>query len=43
MMATNTVGLFGGKPAVGGALMLEQLNLIENAINSPVHTTLVAA
>lgn len=30
-------------PTVGGAEMLEQRNIIENAVNSPVHTTLVAA
>jgi len=30
-------------PTVGGAAMLEQRNIIENAVNSPVHTTLVAA
>lgn len=30
-------------PDVGGAPMLEQRNIIENAVNSPIHTTLVAA
>ncbi|WP_297775952.1 fasciclin domain-containing protein [uncultured Roseovarius sp.] len=30
-------------PTVGGAPMLEERNIIENAVNSPVHTTLVAA
>ena len=30
-------------PTVGGAPMLDSMNIIENAVNSPVHTTLVAA
>lgn len=30
-------------PMVGGAEMLAELNIIENAVNSPIHTTLVAA
>jgi uncharacterized surface protein with fasciclin (FAS1) repeats len=30
-------------PMVGGAEMLAERNIIENAVNSPVHTTLVAA
>ncbi len=30
-------------PDVGGAPMLEERNIIENAVNSPIHTTLVAA
>jgi uncharacterized surface protein with fasciclin (FAS1) repeats len=30
-------------PMVGGAEMLPQRNIIENAVNSPIHTTLVAA
>lgn len=30
-------------PTVGGAPMLEERNIVENAVNSPVHTTLVAA
>ncbi|SDZ09387.1 Uncaracterized surface protein containing fasciclin (FAS1) repeats [Jannaschia faecimaris] len=30
-------------PMVGGAEMLVQRNIIENAVNSPIHTTLVAA
>ena len=30
-------------PTVGGAPMLEERNIIENAVNSPIHTTLVAA
>lgn len=30
-------------PMVGGAEMLVEKNIIENAVNSPIHTTLVAA
>jgi uncharacterized surface protein with fasciclin (FAS1) repeats len=30
-------------PTVGGAPMLEERNIVENAVNSPIHTTLVAA
>ncbi|SIO02295.1 fasciclin domain-containing protein [Vannielia litorea] len=30
-------------PTVGGAPMLESKNIVENAVNSPIHTTLVAA
>lgn len=30
-------------PDVGGAAMFEQKNIVENAVNSPIHTTLVAA
>ena len=30
-------------PMVGGAEMLTEKNIIENAVNSPIHTTLVAA
>lgn len=30
-------------PMVGGAEMLAERNIIENAVNSPIHTTLVAA
>ena len=30
-------------PTVGGAPMMADMNIIENALNSPIHTTLVAA
>lgn len=30
-------------PSVGGAPMLIERNIVENAVNSPIHTTLVAA
>lgn len=35
--------LFAANPQVGGADMFEAKNIVENAVNSPVHTTLVAA
>ena len=42
-----TIALAGAvnaaNPTVGGAEMLEQRNIVENAVNSPIHTTLVAA
>lgn len=30
-------------PTVGGAPMMADMNIVENAMNSPIHTTLVAA
>ena len=33
----------GDNPTVGGAAMFAERNIIENAVNSPIHTTLVAA
>jgi uncharacterized surface protein with fasciclin (FAS1) repeats len=33
----------GNNPTVGGAAMYRNKNIVENALNSPVHTTLVAA
>lgn len=41
-LALATAAL-AANPTVGGAPMLEERNIIENAVNSPVHTTLVAA
>ena len=39
-----SVGVFAQEnPTVGGAEMLQSRNIIENAVNSPDHTTLVAA
>ena len=35
--------LMAANPQVGGADMFETKNIVENAVNSPVHTTLVAA
>lgn len=48
-LATSTAALslataaIAMNPSVGGAPMLEERNIIENAVNSPIHTTLVAA
>lgn len=36
-------GHAAANPMVGGAEMLVERNIIENAVNSPIHTTLVAA
>jgi len=36
-------GVYAANPTVGGAPMLESMNIVENAVNSPIHTTLVAA
>jgi transforming growth factor-beta-induced protein len=43
--ATNEEQMAGadGNPMVGGAEMFANKNIIENAVNSPIHTTLVAA
>ncbi|MES2666854.1 MAG: fasciclin domain-containing protein [Pseudomonadota bacterium] len=35
--------VLAANPQVGGADMFEAKNIVENAVNSPVHTTLVAA
>lgn len=44
---TLAASLFAGaafaNPDVGGAAMFEEKNIVENAVNSPIHTTLVAA
>jgi uncharacterized surface protein with fasciclin (FAS1) repeats len=42
-MAHAQMGTMDGNPMVGGAPMSPQLNIIENAVNSADHTTLVAA
>lgn len=41
LMATGAVAQ--SNPTVGGAPMLVERNIVENAVNSPIHTTLVAA
>jgi len=43
MLALSTVTAFAANPMVGGAEMLDTRNIIENAVNSADHTTLVAA
>lgn len=36
-------GMKSNNPMVGGAAMYRSKNIVENALNSPIHTTLVAA
>lgn len=43
MGLTLAAPAFAGNPEVGGAAMYETKNIIENAVNSADHTTLVAA
>ncbi|MFN4153483.1 MAG: fasciclin domain-containing protein [Paracoccaceae bacterium] len=43
ILALSTVAAFAENPMVGGAAMFEEKNIIENAVNSADHTTLVAA
>ena len=43
MLALSTVAAFAANPEVGGAAMYEDKNIVENAVNSADHTTLVAA
>ncbi|MEL6416221.1 MAG: fasciclin domain-containing protein [Pseudomonadota bacterium] len=43
LSVTATAGFAQSNPTVGGAPMLAQSNIVENASNSPIHTTLVAA
>ena len=42
-MAWGEAHEMAGNPTVGGASMMADMNIIENAVNSPIHTTLVAA
>jgi uncharacterized surface protein with fasciclin (FAS1) repeats len=42
-IAVSTTTAFAGTPIVGGAAMYEEKNIVENAVNSKDHTTLVAA
>ena len=41
--ATAQMKMDGGNPMVGGAAMYKTKNIVENAVNSKDHTTLVAA
>ncbi len=43
LFATTTAIAFAANPKVGGAPMFESKNIIQNAVNSKDHTTLVAA
>jgi len=40
---TMASGSMAANPTVGGAEMLASRNIVQNAVNSPIHTTLVAA
>ena len=42
-LALGTTAAFAANPEVGGAPMYETKNIVENAVNSKDHTTLVAA
>ncbi|CDZ62215.1 fasciclin domain-containing protein [Neorhizobium galegae] len=43
VLSATAVIVFAANPKVGGAAMYEEKNIIENAVNSKDHTTLVAA
>lgn len=43
VLALSAVPAFAENPKVGGAAMYENKNIVENAVNSADHTTLVAA
>lgn len=43
LLALSTGMALAGNPEVGGAPMYEEKNIVENAVNSKDHTTLVAA
>jgi len=42
-LSISAQGMNGGNPMVGGAAMYKTKNIVENAVNSKDHTTLVAA
>ncbi len=42
-LSVSAAGAFAANPKVGGAPMYETKNIVENAVNSKDHTTLVAA
>jgi uncharacterized surface protein with fasciclin (FAS1) repeats len=43
VVAASSISAFAANPDVGGAPMFEDKNIVENAVNSKDHTTLVAA
>jgi len=43
ILALSSVSAFAANPDVGGAAMYEDKTIVENAVNSADHTTLVAA
>ena len=42
-LLAGTAAAYAANPMVGGAAMFEDKNIVENAVNSKDHTTLVAA
>lgn len=43
LVSATAVSAYAANPKVGGAAMFEDKNIVENAVNSKDHTTLVAA
>ena len=43
LVLTTSIAAYAANPMVGGAPMYESKNIVENAVNSADHTTLVAA
>ena len=43
MASDTTMADAGSNPTVGGAPMMADMDIVANAVNSPIHTTLVAA
>jgi uncharacterized surface protein with fasciclin (FAS1) repeats len=43
LVSASALSVYAANPKVGGAAMFENKNIIENAVNSKDHTTLVAA
>jgi uncharacterized surface protein with fasciclin (FAS1) repeats len=43
ILSASVAGAYAANPKVGGAAMFEDKNIVENAMNSKDHTTLVAA
>jgi len=43
ILTVSALSAHAGNPMVGGAAMMDNMNIIENAVNSKDHTTLVAA
>ena len=43
VLSVSAAGAYAANPMVGGAPMYENKNIVENAVNSKDHTTLVAA
>lgn len=43
LVSASALSVYAANPKVGGAAMFEDKNIVENAVNSKDHTTLVAA